>query len=109
MKIKKGTKFFLFCLFILFVVYVGLYIANVSGYYETRLNHKTYLTNEEIKQFEQDIKDGKNISLKQYITKKNISYNNKISKAGLFFSNCVEKFMSEGIVDILDVLKKLFT
>lgn len=109
MKNKKGTKMFFFVLFILFIIYVGLYVASVSGYYESKLQRRTYLTNEEIKKFENDLKMGKDVSLKKYISNKDFNYNNKISKAGLSFSSNVEKFMSVGIVKILDVFKKLFT
>lgn len=109
MKTKKGHKLFFFILFVLFIIYVGLYIANISGYYEAKLKRNTYLTNEEIKRFEDDIKQGKNVSINNYISKKNYNYNNKISKAGLLFSSGVEKFMSDGIIEIFDVFKKLFT
>ena len=38
----------------LFVIYISLTIAIETGYYEAKLNKKTVITQEGIKQFEQD-------------------------------------------------------
>ena len=63
MKKKKTSilwKFF--CLLLL--AFIVLYIALESGYYETKMSKKTAMTNESIKKFEMDVKEGKQIDFK---------------------------------------------
>ena len=93
----------------LFVVYIALYIAMESGYYETKLGEKVTLTNERIKEFEQDVKDGKEIDVNDYLEDEMIDYSNNISKAGMNISNSTEKFMTSGIQKIFKFIGSLFS
>ncbi len=52
---KKKRNWFLRLLFVLFIVFLGLYIASVSGYYETQVGNKVALTEEAIRDFENDV------------------------------------------------------
>ena len=52
---KKKKNWFLRLLTILFIIFIGLYIASISGYYEASLGNKVALTDEAIKRFEQDV------------------------------------------------------
>ena len=52
---KKKHNPVLTILFILFIVYISLFIAGESGYYENKVNEKIVLTNENIKKFEDDV------------------------------------------------------
>ncbi len=109
MKKKKNTKLFWFILISLFVVYMGLYIANMSGYYESRLSKRVKLTNESIQKFEKDVAQGKNVTIDDYLEKETKDYSNKVSKLGLNVSEKVEGFMTTGLSKILKVIGKLFT
>lgn len=109
MKKKKNTKVFWFILICLFVVYIGLYISNETGYYESKMNNKVKLTNEAIQKFEKDIADGKDVTMEDYLVRESYDYSNKASKAGLKFSNFTESFMSDGISQIFKVLGKFFS
>ena len=42
-------------------------------------------------------------------SKKNRDFSNNTTKTGVFLSSLVEDFMSEGILKMTDILKKLFT
>lgn len=75
---NKNKLFFLF-FGILFILFLGLYIANASGYYQTVQKKKTVLTNEKIKQFESDIEEGKSIDIDSYVEKNTKKYNTKTS------------------------------
>lgn len=64
---------------IIILIYIcSYYIAN-SGYYEYDLQKRTILTNEKIKEFETDVKNNKDIDLKNYLEYEEIDYSNKIT------------------------------
>ena len=55
-----------------------LLIEKKAGFYETKLNRAKTLTEEQIKAFEEDIKNGKEINVKDYIINQK-NYTNKLS------------------------------
>ncbi len=107
-KKKKGT-FWLRILGFLFVLYISLTIAIETGYYEAKLAEKTTITNDAMKQFEEDVKNGLDVDITDYITDVHKDYSNETTKAGVAFSSVVETVMSKGITEMVDILKKLFT
>lgn len=106
---KKDTNWFLKTLGILFLVFVSLYIALESGYYEAKIAKKTAMTEESIKQFEQDIKEGKPIDLENYVYEEHQDYSNNTTDIAIFVGEKVEKFMSSGINDVFNIIKSLLT
>ena len=64
MESKKKGSIFLKILAVLFILYLSLTIAISSGYYEAKLSEKTTITDEAMKQFEEDVKAGKNVDIK---------------------------------------------
>lgn len=79
-KIFNGLIWFLFLSFLV------LYFAQANGYYEDLNNKKSSLTEEKIKQFEKDVKNGKEIKVENYVVDIKKDYDNKISSFGLFTS-----------------------
>ena len=77
MKHKKIFKFIIYSILILFLF---SYIIEESGYYEYNLNNKKNLTEQEIKQFETDVKEGKEIDLKEYLKDNKIDYSNNLTR-----------------------------
>lgn len=65
-------------------------MTQATGYYEFNNSKKTTLTNDAIKKFEKDIKEGKQISAKNYLEGEK-EYNNKISTTSLKISKTIEK------------------
>ena len=61
---------------------MGLYISSISGFYEAKLSNKVALTDEAIKEFENDVIEGKTIDVNTYITNKNVDYSNKFTESG---------------------------
>ena len=61
---KKLFRIFIFFLFISFLV---LYFSRANGYYEDLNNKKSYLTEDKIKEFEEDVKNGKEIKVENYV------------------------------------------
>lgn len=107
-KKKKGT-WVLKLLGVLFVLYISLTIAIQAGYYEAKLGEKTTITEEAIKQFEEDVRSGKDVDINDYITNVQMDYSNQTTKAGVLFSKAVETVMSKGIDGMVNIFKTLFT
>lgn len=80
---KKIFHTFIWLLFLSFLV---LYFAQAGGYYEDINNKKASLTEEKIKQFEEDVKEGKEIKVENYVVDIKKDYGNNVSSFGLFTS-----------------------
>lgn len=106
---KKNTNWFFKTLTVLFLIFISLYIALESGYYEAKVAKKTAMTEESIKRFEKDIKEGKAIDLESYTYEEHPDYSNNTTDAAIFIGTKVENFMSSGINDLFNIVKSLFT
>lgn len=63
----------------LFTFFVILLLAQSQGYYKTRSEKAKILTDEQIKNFEKDIRDGKSIDVKKYVLYEDKDYTNDVS------------------------------
>lgn len=107
MKKDRKNKFFAKLIILLFIIYITIYISQVTGYYQYKNYQKTVLTNEQIKKFEQDVKDGKNVKINDYVVHTNKYYQTKLSKMGLNVSNIISDLVQKGINSSFDFLVKL--
>lgn len=106
-KNKRLNKFFKSIIIILFIIYITIYISQKTGYYEYKNYQKTLLTNEQIKAFETDVKNGAEINIKDYIVNTNKNYQTNLSKMGLNLSNIISSCINKGIESSFDFLIKL--
>ena len=97
----KNNSLIKFILIIIILIFIASYYVSNSGYYEYHMQEKTILTNEKIKEFEQDIKDGNNIDIKTYLVTEEVDYSNKIS-------NLVYEISDNGTKVARKVIKALF-
>lgn len=109
MKKKQKPNWFFRTLSFLFLIFICLYFALESGYYESKTAKKTAMTEESIKQFEEDIKQNKPIDINDYTFETQEYYGNNTTDAAIFIGGKVEKIMSSGINDLFDILKALVT
>lgn len=73
------NKVFL-CIFLsLFIFFVILLLAQSQGYYKNRNEKAKVLTEEQITNFEEDIKNGKEVDIKKYVLYEDKDYSNKVS------------------------------
>ena len=100
---KKKTNIFKFIFMVLLFSFTTLYVASYNGYYEYTNQKKVILTNEKIKEFEQDILDGKEIDLNDYIV---LSNNNK-KRLGLKISLLIGKETNKVIKKTFKLLSKI--
>lgn len=95
--------------FLLLIIFATLYISGKTGYYETRIENKTILTKDAIKEFEKDVAEGKEVDIKDYVDTKVTNYNNKFSNMGLTLSNSIDYILNDGVKWILKIIKTLFS
>lgn len=100
MKLLRG---FVILFFIFFIVTI---LLSVSGYYQTELQRKMILTNEAIEEFENDIKNGKDVDAKDYASYNQKNYDNNFSKTGRFISKKINQVVSSGIKKSLKIIMK---
>lgn len=89
----------------LFVFYLIFFISFRNGYYSYQNYKRTSLTNEEIRVFERDVKDGKDINIKKYLDVHK-DYSNRLSNFGYFFSNSFCKIFNFVLKNSLEKLVK---
>lgn len=94
---KKVIRGFAVVLILLFLI---LFLNKNNNYYE----NENILTDEAIKQFEKDLKEGKELVPSNYITPKK-NYDNKISKLGRKCSNTIDKIVNKILKKFLDSLE----
>ncbi len=96
-KKKLATKILWRCFLFLLVAFTALYLSEATGYYEYEQHRNMVLTSEKIKEFEQDVKDGKNIDIENYVESKERDYSNSVSNLGLNISDTIDNFITDGL------------
>lgn len=92
----------------LFVIFLTMYISVGSNYYEYELHKKVMLTNEDIKRFEDDVKNNKEVDIDNYISSR-VDYSNSFSNASTKVSKETKKYIKQGIEGIFNIFSKMFT
>ena len=103
----EASKIFRNVMIVLFIIFIALFISQANGYYEYQEYKKVALTNEQIKEFESDVKAGKKIDLKNYLEKTKKEYGNTISDTGLKVSKNIEKYIKKAITASFGALSKI--
>lgn len=106
-KKKLIYKIFRKIFLMLFIGFTVLYFTEASGYYEYQLHEKVVLNDEKIKQFEQDIKDGKNINVDDYVKEDVDDYKNSVSDIGLKLSSNIGGTIKKGVNGMFKYLSKM--
>ena len=106
MEEKKKKNIFLKILFIVFLIYFVLYLMDNFGYYNVS-RKKTILTESKLEEFEQDIKNGKELDIKEYMLDET-NYNNTYSDIGYKSSAIIDSILNKGFKRIGKILKQLF-
>ncbi len=91
--------------FILFIIFICIFSASSSGYYEYSNNKKTVFTEEKIKQFEKDVSEGKKVNINDYMDTKSNNYSNKVTDLGdniSDFLNRTVNFILKGGFEIIE-------
>ena len=106
---KKAWIVFRRILTILFIIYLINYFMASTGYYEKQINNKTVLTEEKIREFESDVRNGEEVDIKNYIDSDKVDNSNGLSKTGRKVSNTINDFVTNKAIKIFKFFGKLFS
>lgn len=105
---EKKEHFFKYLLklfiVIIFISFLTLYFSHNSGYFEYEQYKKTSFTKEQIEKFEQDIKEGKDVDITNYLDNDVDDYSNKVSEFGLSVSKGIERTIKGGLEKVINLL-----
>lgn len=83
-----------------FLIFLALYYSSNAGIIDYQARNRTALTEEQIKMFEDDVKNNVEIDIKKYLDDKEEKYDNNVSKTTLKLSNAIGK----GVAKALDFM-----
>ena len=105
---KKKNNPFLKILGILFIIFMALYIANMSGYYEGKIRDNVTITEEGIKEFEKKVQNGEEIDITSFLNNEQIDYSSSMSNLGDGVTESIENIIFKGMTFVTNILKSLF-
>jgi len=105
---KKEKKFNIYKLvFYTFLIsYSIIYFGYRTGYYEIQNYKKKSLTEEQIKKFEEDVANGKEIDINEYLVKDDIHYRNNLSTFTSKLSDNISYIVKSGVEATFKYLSK---
>lgn len=103
MKYETGIKIIQYIFYALFICFVVVYCTSLAGYYEYQQRQRVVLTEEKIKQFEEDIKNGKSIDIDNYAPEKE-TFDYAPKRLGGKISEVISKYTRKGIESTFKML-----
>ncbi len=105
---KKKVHPIIRILEVLFVIFIALFIANSSGYYEGKVRNKVAITNDKIEEFEQMLANGDDVDLNNFLANDRVDYSNKLSNFGEKLTMDVQVIVKNSFEFIGNIFKSLF-
>ncbi len=96
-KKKWASKIFWKIFLAFFIAFFALYVSEATGYYEFEQHKKVTLTQDKIKQFEEDVAAGKHVDIKDYMGDREINYQTKMSDIGFRLSEQIGQYVQDGL------------
>ena len=93
---------------VLFVIFIILYFQVETGT-ASYIKDRTIITEENIKKFEEDVKNGEYVDIKNYTEENKVDTSNIFSEVGYAVSEKTSNFISKELVDFFKVIGKLFS
>ena len=107
MKKDKKNKIYKFIFGLFFLSFLVIYFSELTGYYEYKNYQKAALTEEQIKKFEEDVKNGNEVDINEYLVVNNKKYNNTLSKLASKLSDGISKIVNNGVEYTFKYISKL--
>lgn len=108
MKDKKKNNIVLKILGFFFLIYIALFIANLSGYYESQIRDNTIVTEQGIKEFEEKVQKGESVDVTSFLNKEREDYSSKMSNLGDKLTSNIENFVVNSMGFVSGIIKSLF-
>lgn len=105
MEKKKNGNWFFRVMIVLFIMFLCLYSMSINGYVESVNMKNTLQTEEQIKDFENDVRKGQYLDMKEYMNKSDLDYSNKVSDFGVYVSDLISVAARKSI----ELLNNAFT
>ena len=96
------NKVFLVIFLSFLIFFVILLLAQSQGYYKNRNEKAKVLTDEQIENFEEDIREGKDIDIKRYVLYEDKDYSNKVTSNIYSFSLKLENVFDSVIKTVFN-------
>lgn len=87
-------------------IFLVTYIIYETGYYEYKLQNRTVLTSEQMKQFELDVSNGLDVTLNDYLIDEQIDYSNRLTNLTVKVNNKLGKYLKKSIENIFKLANK---
>ncbi|MBR6690005.1 MAG: hypothetical protein IKL65_01580 [Bacilli bacterium] len=104
---KKKNKLYKYIFMIFFISFLVIYLSELTGYYEYQNYKKTTLTKEQIKKFEEDVANGKEVDINEYLVVDNKTYNNGLSNLTSKLSDGISTLVQSGVENTFKFLSNL--
>ncbi len=107
-KNNKGINRLFKIMVLLFIVFLCLYSISLNGYVENINKDKTLYTEEQIKQFENDVLNGEEIDINKYTLPEQVDYSNDVSNLGENISDLIDYASNKALGAIVSFIGVLF-
>ena len=92
---------------LVFIVFLISYVISESGYYEYNLRNKSIMTKESMEKFEDDLKNGKDVQMEDYVVNTTKNYTSRLTSSTNKISTSVNSFLKKGIERVFEVASRL--
>lgn len=106
--ILKANKLIKFIFSVTVIIFFCAYFIERTGYYEYKLQNRKVLTEQEMTNFENDIKEGKDVDIRDYLSNTNVDYSTNLTKTTSNISIKLNKYLKNFLVNGFDVFDALF-
>lgn len=105
---KKAWLVFRRITLLLFIIFLINYFQVESGNYKNEMAKKTILTEEKIKEFEEDVKNGDYIDIKDYTEVNYIDTSTPLTELGYTIGEGVNDFINNKVVKFFNYIGSFF-
>lgn len=105
---KKAWIIFRRITTLLFIIFLINYFQVESGNYKNEINNKTILTEEKIKEFENDVRNGNFVDIKDYTEETYIDTSTPITNLGYNIGEGVNDFINNKVVKFFNYIGSFF-
>lgn len=105
---KKSWLIFRRIIIIFFIIYLINYYQVESGNYQEEYRNKAILTEEKIKEFENDVKKGKEIDIKKYTTNEIIDTSTITTNLAYEIGESIDELFSNKITKFFNYIGSFF-
>lgn len=104
---KKKNKIFKYIFLMFLFSFSVIYFSELTGYYEYQNHQKAVMTEEQIRKFEDDVSNGKEVDIKDYIDIEQTTFDNKFTKLTSKFSDGISYIVQGGVNQTFKFLAKM--